>query len=352
MEKNKKFEISSNSNRYIQSSKLELILRGSYANIGFLLLALLLITLFATWLYPNSFNFYTPGNLAVIFQHIPVIIIMSIGAGILMICGEFDLSIAGVYTLCSFITASALNEWGWHLSSSVAIGFIVALVIGLINGLVTTRLKIPSFIASLGMMFFLQGVVRWFSENPETGVPGSISLSPPQWFFNLMSGQLFGPVYAQTLWCIIFAIVAFLLLNLHTFGNHVFATGGDKEAAEKDGINTSKTKIIAFMLCSFCAAFAGLMSSTRVNLISPAQTLSGLELQAIAACVIGGVYLFGGRGSILGIFFGGCLFGIVDNLLVIIRAPGEYMPVFVGTILIITVILNTNLGFAKTRKES
>ena len=94
MEKNKKFEISSSSNRYIQSSKLELILRGSYANIGFLLLALLLITLFATWLYPNSFNFYTPGNLAVIFQHIPVIIIMSIGAGILMICGEFDLSIA------------------------------------------------------------------------------------------------------------------------------------------------------------------------------------------------------------------------------------------------------------------
>ena len=140
MEKNKKFEISSSSNRYIQSSKLELILRGSYANIGFLLLALLLITLFATWLYPNSFNFYTPGNLAVIFQHIPVIIIMSIGAGILMICGEFDLSIAGVYTLCSFITASALNEWGWHLSSSVAIGFIVALVIGLINGLVTCLL--------------------------------------------------------------------------------------------------------------------------------------------------------------------------------------------------------------------
>ena len=94
------------------------------------------------------------------------------------------------------------------------------------------------------------------------------------------------------------------------------------------------------------------MASTRVNLISPAQTLSGLELQAIAACVIGGVYLFGGRGTILGIFFGACLFGIVDNLLVIIRAPGEYMPVFVGTILIITVILNTNLGFAKTRKES
>ena len=350
MEKNK-ILISSSSNRYIQSSKLELILRGSYANIVFLLITLLVMTLLATWMFPNSFNFYASGNLAVIFQHLPVIIIMSIGAGILMICGEFDLSIAGVYTLCSFITASALNEWGWHLSASVAIGFIVALVIGLVNGLVTTRLKVPSFIASLGMMFFLQGVVRWFSENPETGVPGSISLSPPEWFFNLMSGQLFGPFYAQTLWCILFGILAYLLLNLHTYGNHVFATGGDRDAAEKDGIKTSQTKIIAFMICSFCAAFAGLMSSTRVNLISPAQTLSGLELQAIAACVIGGVYLFGGRGSILGIFFGACLFGIVDNLLVIIRAPGEYMPVFVGTILIISVILNTNLNFAKKRKD-
>ena len=352
MEKNKESEISSNSNRYIQSSKLESILRGSYVNIGFLLLGLLIITLFATWLYPNSFNFYTSGNLAVIFQHIPVIVIMSIGAGILMISGEFDLSVAGVYTLCSFVAATALNQWGWNLPLSVLIAFIVALIIGLVNGLVTTRLKVPSFIASLGMMFFLQGVVRWFSENPETGVPGSISLSPPEWFFNIMSGQIFGPFYAQSLWCIFFGIVGYLLLNLHTFGNHVFATGGDKDAAEKDGINTSKTKIIAFMICSFCAAFAGLMSTTRVNLISPAQTLSGLELQAIAACVIGGVYLFGGRGTILGIIFGACLFGIVGNLLVIIRAPGEYMPVFVGFIVIISVILNTNLSFIKNKKES
>jgi len=348
---NKQSQISSETTRYVQLSKFQTVLRGSSANIAALAIVLFIVTLFATWLFPNSFNFYTSGNLAVLSQHIPIIVIMSIGAGILMISGEFDLSIAGVYTLCPFITASALNELGWHLFPSVLIGFVVALVIGFANGLVTTRLQVPSFIASLGMMFFLQGVVRWFSENPETGVPGSISLSPPEWFFNIMAGQILGPFYAQTLWCIFFGILAYLLLNLHTFGNHVFATGGDKDAAEKEGINTSKTKIIAFMICSFCAAFAGLTSSTRVNLISPGQTLSGLELQAIAACVIGGVYLFGGRGTVLGIVLGACLFGIVGNLLVIIRAPGEYMPVFIGFIVIFSVILNTNLGLAKNRKD-
>jgi len=350
MNKNKS-QISSESSRYIQLTKFQTLLRGPSSNVAVLAIILFIITLLATWLYPNSFNFYTPGNLAVLSQHIPIIVIMSIGVGTLMICGEFDLSIAGVYTLCPFITASALNEMGWHLFPSVLIGFVVALVIGFANGFVTTRLKVPSFIASLGMMFFLKGVVRGFSENPETGVPGSISLSPPEWFFNIMAGQIFGSFYAQTLWCIFFAILAYLFLNLHTFGNHVFATGGDKDAAEKDGINTSKTKIIAFMICSFCAAFAGLTSSTRVNLISPGQTFSGLELQAIAACVIGGVYLFGGRGTVLGIVLGAYLFGIVGNLLVIIRAPGEYTSVFMGFIIIFLVILNNKLGLAKNKKD-
>ena len=151
---NNKSQISSDTTRYIQLSKFQTVLRGSSANIAALAIILFIVTLFANWLFPNSFNFYTSGNLAVLSQHIPIIVIMSIGAGILMISGEFDLSIEGCYTLCHFITASALNELGWHLFPSVLIGFVVALVIGFANGLVTTRLQVPSFIASLGMMFF------------------------------------------------------------------------------------------------------------------------------------------------------------------------------------------------------
>lgn len=339
------------STRYVKATHLSNFMRGSAANIGILSVLILVATIVATIAAPNTFNFYTTGNLAVLTQQIPIIAILSIGAGMLMISGEFDLSIAGVYTICPYIMASAYTEAGWPLAISILAGFAFALLVGFLIGTVVNQLRVPSFIASLGMMFVLRGVVRWFSIDEATGQPGAISLSPPDWFYNLMAGQVIGPIHMQAVWLVVFGLIAYFFLNRHTYGNHVFATGGDPEAAEKTGINTRRTKLITFMVCSFCAAFAGLLQSTRINVIDPGQTLTGLELQAIAACVIGGVYLFGGRGSILGMILGAVLLVTVENILLLIRAPGEYMPVFIGSIVIISVILNTNVGSGQGRRS-
>lgn len=339
------------STRYRTQTRSQKFMRNASANIAILSALILVGTVVASVLYPSTFNFYTAGNLSVLAQQIPVIAILALGAGLLMIAGEFDLSIAGVYTVCPFLAALAFTQWGWPFIPAIVMSFAVALLIGFTIGTVTNRLRVPSFIASLGMMFVLRGVVRGISIDATTGQPGAISLKPPGVFEALMAGHVWGPIYAQTLWLLVFGVAAWVLLNGHTLGNHVYATGGDPEAAEKNGIRTNRTKLVAFMLCSFCAAFAGLMQATRINTIDPGQTLTGLELQAIAACVIGGTYLFGGRGSIVGITLGAILLVTVENILLLIKAPGEFMPVFIGAIIIISVILNMNVGSAFGRRK-
>src|SRR5262249_28757654 len=157
---------------------------------------------------PSTFNFYTAENLSVLAQQIPVIAILALGAGMLMIAGEFDLSIAGVYTACPFLAALAYTQWGWPFIPSIGFCFAVAVLIGLTIGTVTNRLRVPSFIASLGMMFVLRGVVRWISISPSTGQPGPISLKPPVIFEALMAGHVWGPIYAQTLWLVVFGAAA------------------------------------------------------------------------------------------------------------------------------------------------
>lgn len=338
--------------RYRQATWRSEFMKGSAANILILSGLIALGTIFGFLYAPEAFPFFSEGNLAVLSQQVPVIAVMAIGAGVLMIAGEFDLSVAGVYTICPYVVASAYTEAGWPLGLAVITSFIIAAVIGLTIGLVTTRLRVPSFIASLGMMFLLRGVVRWFSIDPATGQPGAIQPQVPDWVTWLLSGKVLGPLHMQTIWLLLIAFGAWLILNRHTLGNHIFATGGDPESAEKNGINTQRTKLIAFMICSCCAAFAGLMQAVRINVIDPGQTLTGLELQAIAAAVIGGTYLFGGRGAILGIVLGGVLLVTVENILLLVRAPGEYMPVFIGTIVIVSVIMNTNFGSGQGRRSN
>ncbi len=339
------------STRYKEATWQSEFMKGSAANILILTALILFATIFGSLYAPSEFPFYTTGNLSVLAQQIPVIAIIALGAGILMISGEFDLSVAGTYTICPYVAARLMNESGWPLLPALMACFAVAILIGLINGLVTTRLRVPSFIATLGMMFLLRGVVRWYSINEATGQPGAISPDVSEWFRWLLSGQVAGPLHMQTVWLIVLAFGAWMLLNRHTYGNHVFATGGDPDAAEKNGINTRRNKVITFILCACCAAFAGLMQGVRINMIDPGQTLTGLELQAIAAAVIGGTYLFGGRGAILGMVLGAVLLVAVENILLLIRAPGEYMPVFIGVIVIVSVIMNTNFGSGQGRRS-
>ena len=281
--------------------------------------------------YPDDFAFLSRENVVVNLRAIPLLGVLGLGVGLLMISGEFDLSVGSVYTLAPMATALAFSE-GWPIALAVALALGIALVVGLVNGMVTLRFGIPSFIATLGMLLFLRGVTRFVSGHAsEVFNPGNV-------IERVLTGEI-GWIQAQFLWLIGFAVAAHLLLNHHRFGNHMYAVGGNKAAAISVGVNVNRVKLIAFVICSVLAVVAGLVSATRVNAVSLTQGRN-LELQAIAVCVVGGLFLFGGRGSILGIVVGAAFIYLVNDILLLIRAPGFYFQAFLGAIVITAVAMN------------
>jgi len=294
-----------------------------------------------TMITGGEFEFFTYGNLSVLSQQVPITAIAAIGVGLLMIAGEFDISIAGTFTLVAFVIALTVGELAFPLAVALAIGFSVAILIGLINGFITCWLGIPSFIATIGMMFFLRGAVRFVSVNPETDLPDSILFASPMAFKAVMTGHAGGPFYAQLFWLGLVAFAGYLILNRHRLGNHIFTAGGNRNAAISIGVNVKRTKLIAFVICAVTAGFAGLLQATRITEIEPSYaTISGLELKAIAAAVVGGVSLYGGRGTILGMILGAALIDCVDNVLVLINAPETVFKGILGAVIILAVVLN------------
>jgi simple sugar transport system permease protein len=315
-----------------------------YQAINIVLVYGLLVVICAGWslLYPEQLRFAAEGNLAILSQQVPVTAIVAIGVGLLMVGGEFDISVAGTFTLVPFIVAITLSKFEWALPFALLAGLVTGIAVGAVNGLITTRFGIPSFIATLGMMFVLRGVIRFVSINPITNQPDSIAFFPGEPMKSMLTGHIVGPFYAQIVWLLVVALIGYLLLNRHQFGNHLFSSGGSRSASTANGVPVDRVKVIAFIICAMTAGFAGLLQATRINEIEPSfATISGLELKAIAAVVVGGVSLFGGRGAILGMVLGAALLDTVDNLLVLINAPETIFKGFLGGIVIIAVVLNT-----------
>jgi ribose/xylose/arabinose/galactoside ABC-type transport system permease subunit len=288
-------------------------------------------------LFPSTFRYLSQENLQILFKSIPQLAILAVGVGLLMIAGEFDLSVGSNFTLTAFVMATCYNS-GLMVIPSALLGILAGAFIGMINGLIVIKANIPSFIATLGSMMFWRGIILIFTgASTEPFIPNS-------WFDSLFAGSI-GFLQAQFLWLVLVAIGGYLLLERHKFGNQIFAVGGNRQSAIAIGVNPDRVKLICFTLTGVLAAFSGLVSTVRVHSVSPVQG-QGLELQAIAACVIGGVSLTGGSGTILGIFLGSALLFTIQDILLLLRAPGFYLEMFMGILIVIAVIFN-NL----TRKE-
>lgn len=307
-------------------------MREPIANILLLFVILQLICIAAALLYPDEFRYLSATNVGLLMKAIPILGIISLGIGILMITGEYDLSVGSVYTLSGYVTAIVFSA-GYPVFVAIGCAIVAGIAIGVINGLITVRAVIPSFITTMGSMLVVRGIVRWLSEF------GSVSFRPPAEFAAIFTGSVLG-VEAPFLWFIGLAVLAWLLLHRSKLGNHMFLVGGNERTATAVGIASKRIKVIAFALSGFAAALAGIISISRVGTATPAQGV-GLELRAIAVCVIGGLALSGGRGTVLGIVIGACLLYMVEDVLLLLRAPGFYLDVFVGAILVVAVIINT-----------
>lgn len=317
--------------RYRPSGDWSAILRHPAGNIV-LVFALIQIGCVIGWaLFPNDFRYLDWLNIESMMRAIPLLGIVAMGVGLLMICGEFDLSVGATFILTSYLMALAYQN-NWPIWLSIPLAFAVAVAIGLANGLITVLFKIPSFITTLGSMMFLRGVIRFVSgSQPIIFQPGGLTQE-------ILDGSI-GHIQAQFLWFIGFAIAGYLLLVRHSLGNHIQMVGGNQKAAIAVGINANRVKAICFVLCAVCAAFAGVVSAVRVSAITPTGGV-GLELQAIAACVVGGLSLNGGRGTAAEIALGAILLFTIQDVLLLLRAPGYYLDMFIGAIIVIAVVLN------------
>ena len=273
-------------------------------------------------------------NLQGMLSILPEMTLVALGVTILMICGEFDLSVGSVFALTPMAIAIMLNG-GIPFPVALFLGLLLAAGIGFANGFITIRFSIPSFITTLGMLF----VARSLTVVISGGFPPLLPTDIPTWLFSGFVGP--GNVVRMSfVWLVLIALALAAMMSLTNFGNWIRATGGQLDAAVNMGIPVNATKMICFMLCSVLAGFAGLIQVMRLG--SPLPSLGeGLELQAVAAAVIGGTSLTGGIGTVLGAIIGATLIRVIDNGLVLTRVDANWFKFAIGMLLILAVVSNS-----------
>lgn len=277
--------------------------------------------------------FLSAENLRGVLGLLPEMELVAIGVTILMICGEFDLSVGSVFALMPMSVAIMLNHDIGFLPA-VLLGLVVCAVIGFVNGYVTIKFAIPSFIATLGMLFMARSLTVVISG----GFPPLLP-EIPSWIFTQYVGPG-GLIRMSFIWFVGIALLAGGMMSLTNFGNWIKSTGGQIEAAASMGIPVNRVKVICFMLCSMLAGFAGLIQVLRLN--SPLPSIGvGLELQAVAAAVIGGTALAGGVGTVLGGILGALLIRVIDNGMVLSHVNANWFQFAVGFLTVIAVIGNS-----------
>jgi len=279
--------------------------------------------------------FLSAQNLQGLLGILPEMALVAIGVTLLMICGEFDLSVGSVFALTPMVMA-VLMEAGAPFLPAMGAGMLAAAAIGLVNGVLTIRFAIPSFIITLGMLFVARSLTVVISGGFPPFLPPD---ALPKWLFTAFVGP--GDLFRMSfLWFAAIALVISLLLARTNFGNWVRATGGYLPAAQAMGIPTARVKIACFMICSVLAGFAGTIQVVRLG--APLPSIGeGLELQAVAAAVIGGTALTGGIGTIFGGIVGATLIRVIDNGLVLSRVDANWFKLAIGALTILAVIANS-----------
>lgn len=297
--------------------------------------ALLLLCLVIFFQVMSQGVFLSLANMRGVLGLMPEMALVAIGVTLLMICGEFDLSVGSVFAL-SPMAMAILMTMGWGFWPAMLTGLLVCAAIGFVNGWLTIKFAIPSFITTLGMLFMARSLTIVISG----GFPPRLKADEiPMWLFVefVGPGNLFR---ASFLWFVGIAVLVALLLSKTNFGNWVRATGGFLPAANAMGIPSSKVKIACFMICSVLAGLAGTIQVLRLG--SPLPSIGeGLELAAVAAAVIGGTSLLGGIGSITGGIIGAILIRVIDNGMVLSQVNSNWFKFAIGALTILAVVGNS-----------
>lgn len=307
---------------------------------------LVAILFWATLFSPVRANganvFLAPDNLLNIARFASENGIIAIGMTLVILTAGIDLSVGAVLALCAVGAAACLSRYHLGAGQSIALMLALGAGIGALNGLITTRLAIQSFITTLAMLSVARGVASLWAGG--YAIPLSFGSGPgeaPPLFKSLFAGQanLFGlPIPSQLLFFVAAGALAAALLRRTGFGRHVYAVGSNEAAARLSGVDVSRVKVIVFAISGFLAGLAALLHAALVNQGSHIDG-QGYELNAIAAVVIGGTSLSGGRGGVGGTMIGALILSILDNILGLRNIQSEYQLILKGAIIVLAVVL-------------
>jgi ribose/xylose/arabinose/galactoside ABC-type transport system permease subunit len=287
--------------------------------------------------------FFTAYNFFNLLRQTTQLGIIAMSMSMLIISGEFDLSVGAIYAVTGVVVGILVKNLDMNIWVAAIAGFASALILGMINGALISATRINSFIGTLSTMMVFRGIAMVLSQ----GQP--LSFVRSSFFFDMFGrAELFGGFPVQIFWLVIWGLFSYFLLHRTTFGVKVYASGDNRMAADLSGIKTMRIKRLCFMLTAAAAGLSALISLAFLKTVTPTQG-TGIELEAIAAGVIGGTSMSGGVGSILGTFIGTFIMAEVRTGLVLMGTDAYVQDAFVGLVIALAVIINVRLTSSKGR---
>ena len=277
-------------------------------------------------------NFLSPQNISNTLAFTVELGLIALAMTLLMTSGEFDLSVGSVFGFSAVLMWTLFNAGITSLGVGFLVTLLVAAFIGFVNGVFVTKLKIPSFLVTLGMLLVVRGTALFVTD----GFPQRTWSAEGSGLAVALVGDFYiGPfrVYMSLFWFILAVVVLGYVLTQSRIGNWIQAAGGNPGAAAARGVNVTRVKIGLFMLSSTMAALAGVISSIRTSAANP-NSGTGYELEVIAMVVIGGTALMGGRGTIIGTVLGILILRVMRNGIVMVGVPGLAYNIFIGAIIL------------------
>lgn len=299
-----------------------------------------LIALIVVFSFLNPF-FLTSRNISNLLRQIAPTLLTGIGQSYVLITGNIDLSIGSVVGMSCMISATLMTK-GVSPLSAVLITYVAALLVGLLNGQLIAKAKLPAFIATLGTMTIARGIAQIVNGNYNTDSIGEAASGFMNFFYYGKTFGLFNTIWITML---IWFIFNFILSKTRT-GRHLYAVGSNIHASHLSGVNISATITKAYLVSAFCSATVGLIT-TAISGMGTMDAGNGYELYAVAASVIGGVSTLGGQGILLGTVIGAAIWGVLQNGLQFAGAPVAIRNIVIGVIVIITVLLDIVVRFNK-----
>jgi ribose transport system permease protein len=279
-------------------------------------------------------RFLTWGNIVTVLRQTSVNAVIATGMTFAILIGGIDLSVGSVLGLCGAISAAMISS-GVNVVAVVVVALLLGTAIGFANGTLITAGRLQPFIATLGTVTLLRGVILVFTQ----GRPISTGSTEASQIFGKIGTGFIGPIPIPVYIMVVVFIIAYYILNHTRIGRYIYASGSNEEATMYSGINTNKVKLFVYSVSGMMAGLAGILITARLGSAQPTAG-AGYELDAIAAVVLGGTSMAGGIGTIAGTAIGALIIGVLNNALNLMQVSSYYQDVAKGIVILIAVLLD------------